>query len=276
MHSAGIQPSHLRVLALCFSAFAPLSDAESGLLRDLAGAACFYPPFRDVHAAGVPPPPRMIVAGWAAQYRRLANGQRQIISLRLPGDVVGPMDQRPLPSPHAVAALTELETVDAQPLVDALAGPDHPSLAHAVRAMAHLDAMLLGDQVMRLGRQSPVERLAHLMLELDERLGRVGLADGRCFAMPLAPEVLADVLGCSVVHVNRAVQQLRRDGLLDMRDGTVTLLRRERLQAMASRMPLAGLATRQEVVPKLASRVRRADGMGQKASSCPAVRFPRT
>ena len=87
---------------------------------------------------------------------------------------------------------------------------------------------------MRLGRQTPVERLAHLMLELDERLGRVGLVVESCFAMPLASEVLADVLGCSVVHVNRAIQQLRRDGLLDMRDGTVTLLQRERLQAMAS------------------------------------------
>ncbi len=234
MHSAGIQPSHLRVLALRFSALAPLSDAESGLLRGLAGAACSYPALRDVHAAGVLPPPRIIVAGWAAQYRRLASGRRQVVGLKLPGDFVGPPGRPPLPSPCAVAALTELETVDAQPLVDGLAGPAYPNLAHAVRVMAHLDHTLLGNQVVRLGGQTAVERFAHLMLELHERLDGVGLADDGCFAMPLAPEVLADVLGLSVVHINRAVQQLRRDGLLDVRDGMATLMRREHLQALAS------------------------------------------
>lgn len=183
----------------------------------------------------------MVVAGWAAQQRRLANGQRQTVSLRLPGDFVAPPAQLPLPPSYAVMALTELEMVDARPLADALAGPGHPGLAHAVRAMAHRDYMLLGDQIMRLGRQTPVERFAHLMLELHERLGQVGLAEGGCFAMPLAPEVLADVLGLSVVHVNRAMEQLRRDGLLDLRDGTVALLRRDRLHALAGWTPPAGL-----------------------------------
>ena len=240
LRSAGIQPSHLRVLTFRFSSFASLSDAESGLLQDLAGAARSYPPHRDIRAAGTPP--RMIVAGWAAQCRQLANGQRQVISLRLPGDFVWPLAQLSSPWSCAVTALTELETVDAQPLVDALAGPDYPSLARTARVMAHLDHMLLGDQIVRLGRQTATERFVHLMLELHGRLAQVGLAEDGCFAMPLTPEVLADVLGISVVHVNRTVQQLRRDRLLEVWDGTVTLLRRERLEALASWAPPAGLA----------------------------------
>lgn len=240
LHSAGIQPSHLRVLTFRFSSFAPLTDAESGLLQDLAGAARSYPPHRDIRAAGTPP--RMIVAGWAAQCRQLANGQRQVISLRLPGDFVWPLAQLSSPSSYAVTALTELETVDAQPLVGALAGPACPSLARTARVMAHLDYMLLGDQIVRLGRQTVTERFVHLMLELHERLAQVGLAEDGCFAMPLTLEVLAGVLGISVVHVNRAVQQLRRDCLLEVRDGTVMLLRRERLQALAGWAPPTGLA----------------------------------
>ena len=238
MHSAGIQPSPLRALALRFSVLAPLSDGESKLLHGLAGAARCYPPFRDLGAAGMPP--RMITAGWAAQHCRLANGQRQIVSLRLPGDFVWSPAQLPLPSSCAVTALTELQTVDAQPLVETSAGLDHPNLACTLRVMAHLDHVLLVDQIMRLGRQTAVERLVHLMLELHERLGRVGLADEGCFAMPLAPEVLADALGLSVVHVNRAIQQLRRDGLLEVRNGTVALMQRERLQDLADWTPPAG------------------------------------
>ncbi len=241
LHISDHQPSHPHVLALYFSSLASLSDAESNLLRDLAGATRYHPPHRDLHAAEPPPPPpRMIVAGWAAQYRQLADGQRQVVSLRLPGDFVAPLGQLRFPSTCAVAALTELETVDAQPLADA--GPAHPGLAHAVRVMAHLEATLLDDQIVHLGRQTAGGRFAHLILELHDRLGRVGLAgDGR-FALPLTQHALADVLGFSVVHVNRTLQQLRRDRLLEVRNGTVVLVQRERLQELAGWTPPAVLA----------------------------------
>ena len=183
----------------------------------------------------------MIVAGWAAQYRQLADGQRQIISLKMPGDLIRPLVQVPLPLPCAVAALTELETVDAQPFADAAAGAAHPSLAQAIHVMTHMDRMLLGDQIVRLGRQTACGRFAHLMLELHERLDRVGLAEAGRFAMPLTQETLADALGFSVVHINRTIQQLRRDRLIDVRNGKVVLLQRERLQDLASWTPPAGL-----------------------------------
>ena len=237
------QPSHFRVLAEHFSAFASLSAAEMKLLGDLAEAARYHPPYRDLYVAGAAPMlPRMIVAGWACQYRLLPDGHRQIVSLKLPGDLVWPLMPVRLPSSCAVAAQTELETVSAQPLVDAAAAaePAHPGLAHAVRVMAHLHDMLLYDQIVRLGRQTACGRFAHLMLELRERLDRVGLADGDSFAMPLTQDVLDDVLGFSVVHVNRTVQQLRREELLDIRNGRVTLTQPAALQELAGWMPLPG------------------------------------
>jgi len=242
LHSISHQSSHSHVLAKRFSASAPLSDAEHDLLRDLAQATRYHPPYRDIHAAGAPPMrPRMIVAGWAAQYRQLIDGQRQIISLKLPGDLIRPLFQIHLPLPCAVAALTELETVDAQPLAEAAAESAYPSLGQAIHVMAHMDRMLLGDQIVRLGRQTACGRFAHLMLELHERLNRVGLAEADRFAMPLTQETLADVLGFSVVHTNRTIQQLRRDRLLDVRNGAAVLLQRERLQDLAGWTPPAGL-----------------------------------
>lgn len=239
-------PHHLRVLSEYFSAFGPLSNAETRLLGDLAEGARYHPPYRDLYVAGTPPPPpRIVVAGWACQYRLLSDGRRQIISLKLPGDLIWPVTQVRLPSSCAVAALTELETVSAQPLVEAAAAADpiYPGLAHAVRMMEHQHAMLLYDQIVRLGRQTACGRFAHLALELCERLRRVGLVKNDSFAMPLTQDVLADVLGFSVVHVNRTVQQLRRDKLLDVRNGMLRLLQLERLQALAgwSPLPLPGL-----------------------------------
>jgi len=99
--------------------------------------------------------------------------------------------------------------------------------------MTHRSYGRLCDQIVRLGGQTACERFAHLMLELYERLGCVGLAGDNCFARPLTQHVLADVRGVSVVHVNRTVQQLRHDDLLDVKGGRVHLMNPERLQTLA-------------------------------------------
>jgi DNA-binding transcriptional MocR family regulator len=44
---------------------------------------------------------------------------------------------------------------------------------------------------------------------------------------------MADALGLSIVHVNRTLQQLRREGLLELRSGVTILLQRERLANIA-------------------------------------------
>lgn len=183
--------------------------------------------------------PRIIVAGWACQYRLLPDGHRQIVSVRLPGDFTGSLTQFRLPASCAVAALTELETVSAQVLIEmaSTATPVYPGLAHAAHVMAHLDNIMLHDQIVRLGRQTACSRFAHLMLGFYERLSRVGLACDNCFTMPLTQDVLADVLGFSAVHVNRTVQQLRREGLLDVRSGVAMLTQPERLKTLANWEP---------------------------------------
>ena len=72
-----------------------------------------------------------------------------------------------------------------------------------------------------------------MLLELGQRAAAVGLADGDESPLPLTQEILADALGLSVVHVNRTLQQLRRDGLLDIRGSSLRLLDPDRLAVIA-------------------------------------------
>lgn len=225
-------------LAERLSVLAPLSETEVELLQDLPDPRR-HPLQCELCAVGAPLPPRLIVAGWACRHRLLADGRRQIFGLMLPGDFVGRMSLPGLRSPCAIAALTELRTVSAQPFVEAAANPAYAGLARAVRLMTHLDGMLLLNQLVRLGQQTARERIVHLMLELGERLGWVGLAWGDRFAMPLTPYVLADTLGLSVVHVNRTLRQLRDDGLLDVGDGAAALLKPKQLRDVAEWTPLS-------------------------------------
>ena len=174
--------------------------------------------------------PRAIVSGWAAAARHLSDGRRQILQVYLPGDVLG---LSPLYMDEAIA-LTSVTTVDARPLAAALRDAAHPTLGLAWdRAQLARQKQLL-DHIVRLGRLSAYERTAHLLLELIDRHRRAGLSDGRRMAWPLTQETLADVLGLSVVHVNRILQQLRREGMIALRAGQLVLPDADSLVSIAA------------------------------------------
>jgi len=152
--------------------------------------------------------------------RILPDGRRQIFSFLLPGDAI---EARGAGSVGAcgVVALTRLEVVNRGPqLTDS-----------ACRDAALQRERRLYDHLMRMGRLSAKERVIHLLLELHERLERVGLVHGETFKIPLTQEVFADALGLSVVHINRTLKGLRKEGWVYIKAGSVTLRNRPRLAA---------------------------------------------
>jgi CRP-like cAMP-binding protein len=187
-----------------------------------------------------PDSPRLVGAGYFAEVRMMSDGRRQITTVRLPGDLL--FDDLATRTTCSIA-LTQGLTVDAAPLIGALAdrSPRFDPLRERWAVVKREEAARMADQVMRLGRLSALERTAHLLLELHERMLAVQLANGPSFHMPLTQEILADILGLSIVHVNRTLQQLRRDGLIAYHAGQVTLLARDRLAELAAyviRIPL--------------------------------------
>ena len=212
---------------------ARLSDEERALVRRL----CV---FQEVIAAGAPftaegrtVTPRLILSGWACRQRVLADGQRQIFSFLLPGDGVGlSSEPRPLDE-AATVALTRVECVDAVMLREILAlqDPRHDRLRRALIAARRYEDICLLNHVVRLGRQSAVARLAHLLLELRDRLHRAGLCSHDRMHLPLTQEALADALGLSLVHVSRTLGQMKRNRLIAMQNGWLTLLDESYLRA---------------------------------------------
>jgi CRP-like cAMP-binding protein len=150
-----------------------------------------------------------LLSGWVSEERGLASGRRQIVRILLPGDVCG-LGRRDGRMMLDVVALTP---VTAAPI----AGHE------ALSAIGEARELELVEHVVRLGQLSAVERTAHLILSLHERLSAAGLVKSGVMPMPLTQLHLADHLGMSVVHVNRTLQLLRREGLLDVRHGEATL-----------------------------------------------------
>lgn len=176
------------------------------------------------------PMPRLIVSGWAARVRILADGRRQFLSFLLPGDLIGMCRQ---PNPIAVStvvALTEL-SVCTPP------APDRsPALANAYAISMALEEGYLLAQITRLGRFHAQERITDLLLELNERLTMNGMAYNGRFEVPLTQEMLGDALGLTSVHVNRMLQAARQQGDLTWRDRQVVLPDPEALARKLNRL----------------------------------------
>lgn len=67
-----------------------------------------------------------------------------------------------------------------------------------------------------MGRRTSTERVAHLLLELHIRVGDIGLTVEPSMQLPPTRTVLADALGMTPVHINRVLQTLHRQGVVEL------------------------------------------------------------
>ncbi|WP_174300119.1 helix-turn-helix domain-containing protein [Caulobacter sp. S45] len=179
--------------------------------------------------------PRIVTSGWACYMRPHESRRRQIFGFLLPGDVIGSFWRRPEYAFWRLSALTRLSTVSVEGLL--AAGPDgrfaYPEIVKAARRAEDHAHHLLVDHIVRLGARDAYAGLAHLLLELHARLGRVGLARDDVFPLPIGQRVLAQTLGFSVAHTNHTLQRMTADGLFVVEGEVVRLLQPDRMAALA-------------------------------------------
>jgi CRP-like cAMP-binding protein len=113
-----------------------------------------------------------------------------------------------------------------------------PQFGLALGWLAVQEAAIYAEHIVDIGRRRPVERLAHFLLEIHSRLLAVGLAQKTSFALPVSQEIMADVLGLSVPHLNRAMQQLRKESFISNRARLVEFLDMSGLKTLAHYQPL--------------------------------------
>jgi CRP-like cAMP-binding protein len=175
----------------------------------------------------------LITEGMAIRYRILRDGQRQILNFLLPGDFAGVTACRFDNALYSVKTLTEA-TVSPVPVSRLLGLFDtHPRLAAKLFWSFATDTAILAEHLITIGRRTAAERIAHLLLELHNRLQLIGLADASSYHLPLTQEMISDALGLSVPYVNRVLQQLRLEGLVRIKDQLVVIDNMEELAALA-------------------------------------------
>jgi CRP-like cAMP-binding protein len=150
--------------------------------------------------------------GLAIRYKILRDGRRQVLGLLLPGDLVGFPGGLFEKALYSVSTLNDAVacTIPFDTVFDLF--HQFPRLATAMFWLAGHEAATVAERLVGVGRHTAYERLAHLLLELLVRLQAAGLADAQSYDLPLTQELMADMLGLSVPHVNRTLRALRDDG----------------------------------------------------------------
>jgi CRP-like cAMP-binding protein len=165
----------------------------------------------------------VLQSGWACSYKLLPDGGRQIISFPISGDVVGLRSVLLRTADHSFSALTDavVNAVEAPHILKCV--HEFPRLGAALLWAASRDEAMVVEHLVNIGRRSALERTAHFFMELAERLHLVGQATETEFKCPLTQFVLADALGLTAIHINRVLRQLREQGLLTLRRGSVSI-----------------------------------------------------
>lgn len=157
----------------------------------------------------------VLLSGWACCYKVRKDGSRQITSFLLPGDSAhlnavtqGAVD-------YSIGAVSTV-SVARVPWSDVMhIVGNFPTLRTALMVSQIADESLLRSAVVSMGRRNAEKRVAYQLCELWCRAAAVGLIDAGQLEFPVTQADFADRIGLTAVHVNRVLQRLRQDGLVD-------------------------------------------------------------
>jgi CRP-like cAMP-binding protein len=210
------QPIYIERLVRRLKSIHRVSEGDEAALRALPLRILEIRSRQDIVREGDRPTRSSILfEGMTCWSKTTGDGVRQILSLQIPGDIPD------LHSLHLDRMDCSLVTIGPCTVgfVEHEAIRDicerHPRLASAFWRMTLIDGAIFREWVANIGGRKALGRVAHLFCEQVARLGAVGLvANGFFCNLPLTQGDIADATGLSTVHVNRALQDLRRQKLV--------------------------------------------------------------
>ncbi len=158
----------------------------------------------------------LVVAGIVGRFGQNAEGRRQITAMHIPGDMA---DLHSVVQPTGSSALQALSIATILKVPHAslrAATARYPALAEALWRDCMVDASILSQWVVNVGRRDAKQRIAHILCEMAIRF-HVAPADQEIvFPFAVTQNQLADATGLTSVHVNRTLQHMRREKLADV------------------------------------------------------------
>lgn len=165
----------------------------------------------------------MVLKGFAARSHYSREGRRQITALHVPGDFVDLHAYLLKVVDHGVAAIGPC-TVGfvSYDWIRRVSEQSH-HLGRLFWLSTVIDGAIQRAWIASTGRLTTKQKMAHFFCEIYLRLEAIGLASEHRYTLPLTQVQMADLLGLSLVHVNRRLQELRATGLVEWKGGMVSI-----------------------------------------------------
>ncbi|WP_349774707.1 Crp/Fnr family transcriptional regulator [Microvirga terrae] len=231
MNLAMHKQASLNPLLWKLDAIADLSDQDKQAILDLPMSVKVFEADSDIVRDGDRPSECcLVLSGFTCRYKILSDGKRQIMGFYIPGDIPDLQSLHLKVMDHSIGALatSSIALIPHESLHAVL--ERHPGLDAVMWRDTLIDAAMFRAWMIGIGRRSAYQRIAHLLCELQMRLKAVGLAGENGYDLPVTQNELGDALGLSTVHVNRVLQDLRGEGLIVLRGGTLHIPDWEALQ----------------------------------------------
>ena len=211
-----------------------LDEADVAAIRELPIAVRPWEAGRPIVSDGDRPSNCcLLIEGFCVRAKTTTSGQRQILSIHIPGDI-----------PDLQSLHLHRMDHDLIPVVSSTLGfISHTSMRDLTRRRPNvaekfwrdslIDAAIFREWIVNVGQRPADSRLAHVVLEVRFRLAVIGRAVGDSFDMPLTQEQIAEALGITPVHANRVIRQLREANIIDISRGRVAILNEAKLAQLA-------------------------------------------
>jgi CRP-like cAMP-binding protein len=172
----------------------------------------------------------LLLSGFACTYKVTVRGKRQIVSFSIAGDIPDLQSLHLKVLDNSISTITTCRVgfITHQDLREIC--ERYPRITAAFWRETLIDSSIFREWVMNVGQREAYQRMAHVLCELLVRLRAVGLVEDHVCDLPITQGEFADALGVTNVHVNRVLQQMRADGLIETKGTQVRIPDWDRLK----------------------------------------------
>ena len=220
-----LPPAPARLLVLKLESITDLTRAETQALLDLPMRVQDIRADQDIVREGDRPSQCcLLVEGFACRYKLTNKGKRQIFAFHTPGDIPDSLSLQLKTMDHSLGTNTPCTVgfIPHEHMRELFR--QHPRLTDVFWRDTLIDAAIFREWMIGIGRKSAKARLAHLLCEMFMRLKAVGKEADNTVPLPLTQSEVGDALGLSTVHINRTLQDLRGEDLVEWDNGVLKVL----------------------------------------------------
>lgn len=157
----------------------------------------------------------LLLDGFCYGQKYAGDGKSQIISLGIPGDMIGLESLLLQTADYDVRALTAVDVAMVPLAAVQQLALRRPAIGHALGIHQAINHSISREWLLNLGARDGLRRISHFLCEFAFRMDAQSPVPGQTYELPMSQEQIGQATGLTAVHVNRMLKTLHAAGLIE-------------------------------------------------------------